>query len=101
MLRRCLEKKPPEFGMIMPARTMNSSGNDYGTMLRIQSVQMLPDGRSMVETIGTHRFRILETGTLDGYMVARTERHVGTNPSLTVFDVAIESMIYLRTCKRW
>jgi Lon protease-like protein len=47
---------------------------EYGTMLEIQSVQMLPDGRSMVETVGTHRFRLLEKGNLDGYTVGRTER---------------------------
>lgn len=47
---------------------------EYGTMLEIQSVQMLPDGRSMVETVGTHRFRLLEKGSLDGYTVGRVER---------------------------
>lgn len=35
---------------------------------------MYPDGRSLVETWGTWRFRIMERGTLDGYMVARVER---------------------------
>ncbi|KAI5116466.1 hypothetical protein M0805_006726 [Coniferiporia weirii] len=44
------------------------------TVLEIRSVQMLPDGRSMVETWGSHRFQILESGTLDGYMVGRIER---------------------------
>lgn len=37
---------------------------------------MLPDGRSMVETVGTTRFRILERGSLDGYMVGRIERYL-------------------------
>lgn len=60
----------------MPPRVVGSPGNDYGTMLEIRSVQMLPDGRSVVETWGTHRFRILERGTLDGYMVGRIERCV-------------------------
>lgn len=76
MLRRCLESRNPCFGMIMPPRVVGSPGNDYGTMLEIRSVQMLPDGRSVVETWGTHRFRILERGTLDGYMVGRIERCV-------------------------
>lgn len=49
---------------------------EYGTMLEIQSVQMLPDGRSMVETVGTHRFKLLEKGSLDGYTIGRTERYV-------------------------
>ncbi|TFY74458.1 hypothetical protein EWM64_g9554 [Hericium alpestre] len=75
MLRRCLESPNACFGMIMPPRpTGHGTGNDYGTMLKITSVHMLPDGRSMVETLGTHRFRIMERGTLDGYMVGRIER---------------------------
>ena len=49
---------------------------EYGTMLEIRSVQMLSDGRSMVETWGTWRFRVLERGLLDGYMVGRVERCV-------------------------
>ncbi|KAI0352914.1 hypothetical protein OH77DRAFT_1428031 [Trametes cingulata] len=81
MLRRCLDSPHPCFGMIPPPRTApsasasgSSTGNDYGTMLAIRNVQMLPDGRSLVETWGTWRFRIMERGTLDGYMVARIER---------------------------
>lgn len=74
MLRRCLESTNPCFGMIMPPRSGGTSSSEYGTMLEIRSVQMLPDGRSMVETMGTYRFRLMETGTLDGYMVGRVER---------------------------
>ncbi|KDQ28944.1 hypothetical protein PLEOSDRAFT_39101 [Pleurotus ostreatus PC15] len=82
MLRRCLESPHPCFGMVMPPRSGFSnapnSANagitiEYGTMLEIRSVQMLNDGRSMVETFGTHRFRILEKGLLDGYVVGRVE----------------------------
>ncbi|KAG1754059.1 PUA-like domain-containing protein [Suillus paluster] len=80
MLRRCLEAPTPTFGMIMPPRAAPvaglgiDAGAEFGTMLEIRSVQMLPDGRSMVETWGTHRFRILERGSLDGYMIGRVER---------------------------
>ncbi|TDL26911.1 LON-domain-containing protein [Rickenella mellea] len=75
MLRRCLESPTPRFGMVMAPRSSgNVTSNDYGTMLEIRSVQMLPDGRSMVETWGSYRFRILERGVLDGYMVGRIER---------------------------
>lgn len=72
MLRRCLETSTPRFGMIMPPRTAGG-GTDFGTLLEIRTVQMFPDGRSMVETWGVQRFRILERGTLDGYMVGRIE----------------------------
>jgi len=47
---------------------------EYGTILEIQSVRMLPDGRSLVETIGTERFKLLERGSLDGYGIGRIER---------------------------
>ena len=71
MLRRCLDSPHPRFGMVPPPWTGVGAppGNDYGTMLEIRSVQMLADGRAMVETWGAHRFRILERGTLDGYML--------------------------------
>ncbi|KAG5652464.1 hypothetical protein H0H81_004960 [Sphagnurus paluster] len=61
--------------MVMPPKPGGASPQmEYGTMLEIRSVQMQPDGRSLVETWGTYRFRILESGTLDGYMVGRIER---------------------------
>ncbi|KAG6814197.1 hypothetical protein H0H92_000874 [Tricholoma furcatifolium] len=75
MLRRCLESPHPCFGMVMPPKPGAISPQfEYGTMLQIRSVQMQPDGRSLVETWATFRFRLLETGTLDGYMVGRIER---------------------------
>lgn len=73
MLRRCLESPNPSFGMVMPPRP-GANAIEYGTMLEIRSVQMLNDGRSMVETWGVSRFRILERGVLDGYTVGRIER---------------------------
>ncbi|KAJ4478089.1 PUA-like domain-containing protein [Lentinula aciculospora] len=81
MLRRCLDSDWPSFGMIMSTSASSSSSNldagdhvEYGTMLRIRSVQTLADGRSMVETWGAWRFRILERGLVDGYVVGRIER---------------------------
>ncbi|EKM59081.1 uncharacterized protein PHACADRAFT_87866 [Phanerochaete carnosa HHB-10118-sp] len=80
MLRRCLATPHPSFGMIPRPRAAAAAGagadagNDYGTMLEIRNVQMLPDGRSIVETWGTYRFRIMERGVLDGYTVGRVER---------------------------
>ena len=73
MLRRCLESTPPRFGMIMPPRSASNVSMDFGTMLEIRSVRMLSDGRSLVHTWGVSRFRILERGSLDGYMVGRIE----------------------------
>lgn len=62
--------------MVMPAKPGSGPPQtEYGTMLDIRSVQMQTDGRSLVETWGAYRFRILESGTLDGYMVGRIERY--------------------------
>ncbi|KAF8268235.1 PUA-like domain-containing protein [Lactarius quietus] len=76
MLRRCLEKPDPCFGMIMPPSPAGgrSTVHDFGTMLDIKGVRMLPDGRSIVETRGAYRFRIMERGSIDGYIVSRIER---------------------------
>ncbi|WWC89599.1 uncharacterized protein L201_004524 [Kwoniella dendrophila CBS 6074] len=84
MIRRCIESTTPRFGMVLPARGSGAPQlqglMEYGTMLEIQSVQMLPDGRSMVETVGTHRFKLLEKGSLDGYTVGRIERIDDVSP---------------------
>lgn len=72
MLRRCLEQPTPRFGMIMPPRTVGGR-TDFGTLLEIRTVQMFPDGTSMIETWGVQRFRLLETGIQDGYMIGRIE----------------------------
>ena len=58
MVRRCLESGSPRFGMVLPSKT-NGGLEEFGTMLEIKSVQMLADGRSMLETVGSYRFRLL------------------------------------------
>jgi Lon protease-like protein len=60
--------------MVMPPKSASgSAGVDFGTMLEIKAVRMLPDGRSLLHAWGVSRFRILERGMLDGYMVGRVE----------------------------
>jgi len=46
----------------------------YGTMLYIVDIHLLPDGRSLIETVGVSRFRVLRSGTRDGYTVGKVER---------------------------
>ncbi|ORY23131.1 PUA-like domain-containing protein [Naematelia encephala] len=96
MIRRCIESSSPRFGMVLPSRAAAEPGSgvmEYGTMLEIQSVQMLPDGRSMVETVGTHRFKLLEKGNLDGYTVGRIERIDDVSPAE---ELAMEQEIIQR-----
>ncbi|KAH0624618.1 hypothetical protein JD844_032274 [Phrynosoma platyrhinos] len=46
---------------------------DYGCMLEIRDVKFFPDGRSVVDTVGIRRFRVLSHGQRDGYNTANIE----------------------------
>ncbi|XP_059193598.1 LON peptidase N-terminal domain and ring finger 1, like [Centropristis striata] len=71
MIRRCMDTGTRQFGMciIDPEKGFV----DYGCMLIIRSVHFLPDGRSVVDTIGGKRFRVLSRGMKDGYSTADIE----------------------------
>ena len=47
--------------------------SDFGTMLEIRGIQYFDDGRSVLETVGGRRFRVVERDTRDGYQVANVE----------------------------
>jgi Lon protease-like protein len=80
MLRRILASHKPYFGMIMyPSR--EGQAVNYGTMLEISNVQILPDGRGIVQTIGTYRFRIAKRKELDGYLIAKVDRYAAITPT--------------------
>ncbi|PNS13757.1 LON peptidase N-terminal domain and RING finger protein [Sphaceloma murrayae] len=80
MLRRALEGNRT-FGMVMHNQSNapqgelgNSHFMQYGTLLRIENAQFMPDGTSIIETRGVSRFKVVASGTLDGYAVGRVER---------------------------
>ena len=76
MIRRALEGNRT-FGMVLPKRPRDSNDayfHELGTLLRIINAQFYPDGRSLIESVGVTRFRVLRRGELDGYAVAKTER---------------------------
>ena len=52
---------------------MFSNFSDYGTLLYIDNLVYTPDGRSIVETTGQRRFRVIERGFRDGYCTAKVE----------------------------
>ncbi|KAK4950051.1 hypothetical protein LTR28_007116 [Elasticomyces elasticus] len=80
MMRRALEGNG-QFGMLM-YNTHNTPQGDlghvhfrqYGTILQIESIQIHPDGQSIVETRGLSRFKVKAHGLLDGYIVGDVER---------------------------
>ncbi|KAM4748159.1 LON peptidase N-terminal domain and RING finger protein 1-like [Rhinophrynus dorsalis] len=71
MMRRCLETGTKSFGMCL--YESGKSFADYGCMLEILHLDYLPDGRSLVETVGRRRFRVVQRGQLDGYHTAEVE----------------------------
>lgn len=71
MIRRAMESGAREFGM-----SVNDSSKafaEYGTMLEIRDIQYFGDGRSVVDTMGSRRFHVIERGTRDGYNTAVVE----------------------------
>ncbi|KAI5480930.1 hypothetical protein MNV49_006740 [Pseudohyphozyma bogoriensis] len=77
-MQRVVETTPHEFAVVLPSR--DGGINEYGTMLRVQNFSLVGDERSVVETIGTYRFKVLEQGTFDGYTVGRIERVEDVSP---------------------
>uniref|UniRef100_A0A8B9ITX2 LON peptidase N-terminal domain and RING finger protein 1 n=1 Tax=Amazona collaria TaxID=241587 RepID=A0A8B9ITX2_9PSIT len=71
MIRRCQESGTRRFGMCIYEH--GKSFADYGCMLEIRQIELLADGRSLVDTIGRRRFRVLSRGHRDGYNTADIE----------------------------
>jgi len=79
MIRRVLESGTRKFGMVAykSQREFVPGGShwrEYGTVLFIDRFEVLPDGRSLLETRGLYKFRIVETGMIDGYLAGRVQR---------------------------
>lgn len=86
MMRRALESPSREFGMVLPNRDGLGGVNQYGTMLRITSCNVMDDGRSIINSVGTWRFKIVDRWMVDGYNVGKVER---------VDDVSLEQELEL------
>ncbi|KAJ7409067.1 LON peptidase N-terminal domain and RING finger protein 1-like protein [Pitangus sulphuratus] len=71
MIRRCQETGTRRFGMCIYEN--GKSFADYGCVLEIRQIELLADGRSLVDTIGRRRFRVLSRGHRDGYHTADIE----------------------------
>ncbi|KAM9850614.1 LON peptidase N-terminal domain and RING finger protein 2-like [Aulostomus maculatus] len=71
MIRRSMETGTKQFGMCIADELKGFA--DYGCMLQVQDVKFFPDGRSVVETVGVSRFKVLSHGQRDGYHTAKIE----------------------------
>ncbi|XP_034741264.1 LON peptidase N-terminal domain and RING finger protein 2-like [Etheostoma cragini] len=71
MIRRSMETGTKQFGMCIADEIKGFA--DYGCMLEVRDVKFFPDGRSVVDTIGVSRFKVLSHGQRDGYNTAKIE----------------------------
>ncbi|XP_029460649.1 LON peptidase N-terminal domain and RING finger protein 2 isoform X2 [Rhinatrema bivittatum] len=71
MIRRSMETGTKQFGMCIADELKGFA--DYGCMLEVRDVKFFPDGRSVVDTVGLSRFRVLSHGQRDGYNTANIE----------------------------
>ncbi|CAI7566672.1 unnamed protein product [Penicillium glandicola] len=82
MIRRVVASGDGKFGMVMynrqgrvqPGQLDDIPFMQHGTLLKVERYELLPDGRSLVVATGVSRFKIIDSGMLDGYYVAKTER---------------------------
>uniref|UniRef100_A0A8C3ALC6 LON peptidase N-terminal domain and ring finger 2 n=1 Tax=Cyclopterus lumpus TaxID=8103 RepID=A0A8C3ALC6_CYCLU len=71
MIRRSMETGTKQFGMCIADELKGFA--DYGCMLEVRDVKFFPDGRSVVDTIGVSRFKVLSHGQRDGYHTAKID----------------------------
>ncbi|XP_029785626.1 LON peptidase N-terminal domain and RING finger protein 3 isoform X3 [Suricata suricatta] len=71
MIRRCIETGTRQFGMCL-GDPVNGFA-EYGCILEIRNVQFFADGRSVVDSVGRRRFKVLHQGHRDGYNIADIE----------------------------
>src|SRR5688572_18964988 len=68
-----------EFGVVLIERGQEGGGGDVrfgvGTVARVTQTAELPDGRWLLDAVGTERFRITEGLRDDPYPLARIEAH--------------------------
>ncbi|KAG2393807.1 hypothetical protein C9374_003571 [Naegleria lovaniensis] len=72
MMRRCMSGSKC-FGLVCCGPNRNGDIAKYGCIAKITSFKLLPDGRSIIETVGTDRFKILEKWDTDGYICAKVQ----------------------------
>lgn len=73
MIRQSMESGTNQFGMCAFMEDSDNGIASHGTMLEIREVQYFPDGRAVVDTIGSKRFKVLHTGMRDGYHTGAVE----------------------------
>ncbi|XP_067891005.1 LON peptidase N-terminal domain and RING finger protein 1-like isoform X2 [Heterodontus francisci] len=99
MIRRCIETGTKRFGMCIS--DPHNGFTDFGCMLHIRNIHFLPDGRSIVDTVGGNCFKVLERGQKDGYYIANIEylKDVKVAGEELVKLVDLHDEVYAQACK--
>nr|XP_060611995.1 LON peptidase N-terminal domain and RING finger protein 3 [Anolis sagrei ordinatus] len=71
MIRRCMETGTKQFGMCTGDPVKGFA--EYGCILEIRNVEFFADGRSVVDSIGKRRFKVIQHSQRDGYNMADIE----------------------------
>ena len=81
MIRRAVQSNG-RFGMVgynargLPQGSLGRTQfMEVGTLLQIEQYQITPDGRSWLQCKGLSRFKVQAHGILDGYTVAKVQKH--------------------------
>ncbi|CAF3259069.1 unnamed protein product [Rotaria socialis] len=72
MMRRTIETQSRTFGMCT-YDPQTETFADYGTLLYIRGLVYTRDGRSIVDTIGQRRFRVIDRGVRDEYCTGHVQ----------------------------
>jgi len=73
MIRRAMESGSRQFGMCAYLQNDPHGFAEYGTMLEVRDVEFFADGRSVVNTVGGRRFKVLHRTMIDGYYTATVD----------------------------
>ncbi|XP_078254368.1 LON peptidase N-terminal domain and RING finger protein 1-like [Rhinoraja longicauda] len=98
MIRRCIDTGTKQFGMCIS--DPQNGFSDYGCMLHIRSIHFLPDGRSVVNTVGGNCFKVLERGQKDGYYIANIEylKDVKVTGKVLGKLIDLHEEVYVQAC---
>lgn len=100
MIRQCMESGSRQFGMCVCLREEEQAFSNYGCMLEIRDVHFFPDGRSLVDTVGGKRFKVLSRGQREGYNTAKVE-FIHDKPSDNLDELKSLSGTLYTACKNW
>jgi ATP-dependent Lon protease len=73
MIRRAIETGKKQFGMCMYTEQTAYRFTEYGCLLDITDHQFTSDGRAIIATVGSRRFKVVSTFSKDGYNMAQVE----------------------------